>query len=391
MAFEFIKQQLDQRRQAGLFRTRRVLSACDGAMIEVDGQHYLNFSSNDYLGQRQNIKILQSWVEGLSLFGAGSGASPLVTGHTQAHQDLEDYLAENLQREKVLLFNSGFAANQAICQALAHESMTILSDKLMHASFIEGAMHSKAKFKRFKHNDIEHAKALLAEREGDTLLATEGIFSMDGDAGELISLASLASDSDAWLLVDDAHGFGVTGQYGLGSIEALGLSQQQVPILMATFGKAVGTGGAFVAGSADLIDYLINFAKHYIYSTAMPPAMARATLTSLQTLRDGQQQAKLQTHIKDFKRLCLQANISLLSSDSAIQPILIGDPQHCLSISEQLKNLGIWVTAIRFPTVPKGQDRLRITLSTDHTPQDIAALVDALQIVLTTSSMQGEN
>ncbi|MFT6988122.1 MAG: 8-amino-7-oxononanoate synthase [Paraglaciecola sp.] len=396
MAFDFIASALDKRRSEGLFRTRHTVDSATGPLIEIDGQHYINFSSNDYLAMRRSSVVAQAWVDGISEYGGGSGASPLVTGYTNAHQALEEYLASELKRDKVLLFNSGFAANQAICQALfsqvafsqnhSKNKDTIIADKLMHASFIEGAQATKAKLTRFKHNDIEHLQTLLnsadVQQAQNILVATEGVFSMDGDQAPLHKILAVSKQADAWLMVDDAHGFGMLGEHGRGVIETHNLSQQQVPILMATFGKAVGTAGAFVAGSHDFIDYLINFARHYIYSTAMPAAQAYATLISLQAKQSVERRVILAERIEQFKSLASKAGLPLMPSNTAIQPLLIGDAQQALVASEKLKALGLWVTAIRYPTVPKHTDRLRITITAGHETRDIQALVDALQIVL---------
>jgi 8-amino-7-oxononanoate synthase len=302
----------------------------------------------------------------------------------------------------VLLFNSGFAANEAVCQALFSQTASsqsrinsqdhaknqdvIIADKLMHASFIEGAQASNAKLIRFKHNNTEHLQTLLnttdAQKETNTLVATEGVFSMDGDQAPLHKIVTMSKQAGAWLMVDDAHGFGALGKHGRGVIETHSLTQQQVPILMATFGKAIGTAGALVAGSQDFIDYLINFAKHYIYSTAMPAAQAYATLISLQAKQCSERRSILAQRIEQFKLLANKAGLTLMPSDTAIQPLMIGDAEKALAASEQLKSLGLWVTAIRYPTVPKHTDRLRITLTAGHEIRDIEALVDGLQIVL---------
>lgn len=378
MAFDFIQSELLQRRQNALLRRRYCVNSSIGALIEIDGQHYLNFSSNDYLGMRQSEVVMQAWLNGICHYGAGSGASSLVTGYSKAHQQLEEYLCDGLQRDGVLLFNSGFAANQAICQALLNKHTNVLADKLIHASFIDGALASDATLKRFKHNNLEHLQTLLKNIQGDTLIATEGVFSMDGDIGDVDGIQSLAQQSQAWLMLDDAHGFGVLGDTGMGSTELHQLSQAQLPIVMGTFGKAIGTAGAFIAASHDVIEYLLNFARHYIYSTAMPPAQAMATLASLQEIRSPQQRQKLAVNIALFKSYCKQLGILLLPSDSAIQPVIVGDPSRAIQASEKLKSLGLWVAAIRSPTVPKGTDRLRVTLSASHTEQDIEALVDGL-------------
>ena len=391
MAFDFIAAALNKRRSEGLLRSRNRVDSAAGPLIEIGGQHYINFSSNDYLAMRRSSVVMQAWVDGISEYGGGSGASPLVTGYTNSHQALEEYLATELKRDRVLLFNSGFAANQAICQALfgqkhGEKQDIIIADKLMHASFIEGAQGALAKLSRFKHNDLKHLQTLLNsadKHQGQNILvATEGVFSMDGDQAPLPEMVAMSKQSDAWLMVDDAHGFGTLGEHGRGVIEAHQLSQKQVPILMATFGKAIGTAGAFVAGSHDFIDFLINFAKHYIYSTAMPAAQAYATLMSLQAKQSAERRSMLAQRIEQFKLLANKAGLALMPSNTAIQPLLIGDAQKALEVSEKLKALGLWVTGIRYPTVPKHTDRLRITITAAHEPRDIQALVDALQIVL---------
>lgn len=382
MAFEFIDTALKQRRNDGLLRQRNNVESAIGALIEVDGKPFLNFSSNDYLGMRQSTEVLQAWVDGICQYGGGSGASALVTGYSKTHKQLEDYLAESLQREAVILFNSGFAANQAICQALLSANHQVIADKLIHASFIDGARSSKAKLRRFRHNDVSHLAQLLAGTNEETLVATEGVFSMDGDQAPIKEILENINPQSTWLMLDDAHGFGVLGATGLGTIEACSLNQQQIPILMGTFGKAIGTAGAFIAGSENLINYLVNFARHYIYSTAMPPAQANATLASLMSIKSNGKRDKLHSNITLFKKLAAETGISLMPSESAIQPIIIGDPVKASSISNQLKSLGIWVNAIRSPTVPKHTDRLRITLTASHSEKDIHALVDALQLCI---------
>jgi 8-amino-7-oxononanoate synthase len=399
MAFDFIPGALEKRRSEGLLRKRQRIDSASGPMIEIAGQHYINFSSNDYLAMRRSTVVMQAWADGISEYGGGSGASPLVTGHTNAHQALEDYLAAELNRDKVILFNSGFAANQAVCQALfgkrhGEYQDRIIADKLMHASFIEGAQASQAKLMRFKHNSIEHLQTLLTTSESqspNTLIATEGVFSMDGDQAPLNQMVNISQQADAWLMVDDAHGFGTLGESGNGVIETHHLTQQQVPIVMATFGKAVGTAGAFVAGSHEFIDYLINFARHYIYSTAMPAAQAYATLMSLQAKQASERRDMLNQRIEQFKTLAKQAGLSLMPSETAIQPLLIGSAEKSLAASEKLKALGLWVTAIRYPTVPKHTDRLRITITAGHDSRDIQALVDALQLVLLDKKVQGSD
>ncbi|MDO6579511.1 aminotransferase class I/II-fold pyridoxal phosphate-dependent enzyme [Alteromonas stellipolaris] len=413
MAFDWLEARLAERAQQGYLRKRVCQQYEKDNIICIDGEHYLNFASNDYLGMRHHEGVLQSWVEGLAQFGGGSGASPLVTGHTQAHLALEAYIADGLNREAALLFNSGFAANQALCMALfsgannqsasnqppsaaasIKHSGEIFADRLMHASFLEGAMATKAKLRRFRHNDLAHLSNLLEKVDtssnSDKLVVTEGVFSMDGDSAPLRDMAGIAKQHNAWLMVDDAHGMGVLGENGLGSIEAQALSQSDAPIVMGTFGKAVGTAGAFIAGSQALIDYLVNFAKHYVYSTAMPPAQAVATLYSLTHIAaDSSRTGALNYNVAYFReRFSAQigddrnGDLQLANSNSAIQPIIVGSPKRALALSDALKARGIWIPAIRYPTVPKGEDRLRITLSATHTQQDIDVLVDAIALAM---------
>ena len=385
MAFEFIAGDLEARDHQHLLRKPVVVKESHDGMIEVDGKPYINFSSNDYLGLKQDPTVLQAWLEGLAIYGGGSGASPLVTGHTVAHQRLCEDLAQHVNRDAVMLFSSGFAANQAICQALFKQPGQLVADKLSHASLIEGGLSTPAQFKRFAHNDLAHLQSLLTPAKaedtanGNRLIATEGVFSMDGDTAPVKEIAKLAASNNAWLMVDDAHGFGVFGDQGQG-VAASQTDQAQCQVLMATLGKACGTGGAFVAGSRDLIDYLTNFAKHYIYSTAMPPAQAHASSAAVEMIKIGESREKLHENIQYFREAMTDKGFKLLVSDSAIQPIILGDPKVTLDYSQQLKLLGMWVSAIRSPTVPKGTDRLRITLSSLHQREDIDALLDALQI-----------
>lgn len=381
MAFDWLSSTLQSREEKGYLRQRVTQSYEKDNIICIDGAHFLNFASNDYLGMRHHEGVLQAWTEGLAQYGGGSGASPLVTGHTQAHHALEAYLASHLKREAVLLFNCGFAANQAICQALFHQGGEILADKLMHASFLEGAQASGAALRRFRHNDTGHLQRLLDNSESaDTLIATEGVFSMDGDVAPVAQLAQCASDAEAWLMIDDAHGFGVLGEQGFGTVEQHGLSQTQAPIVMGTFGKAIGTAGAFVAGSQALIDYLVNFARHYIYSTAMPSAQAVATLYSLTYLTTSSLRDTLRENIAYFRAQADAAGLDVMPSSGPIQPVLAGNPDTAVKLGSALRMRGIWAVPMRYPTVPRGTDRIRLTLNAAHTQRDIDALIDALSL-----------
>lgn len=418
MPFDFIKAALEQRAADSLLRTRVEVANSSQAIIEVDGNHYINFSSNDYLGLSQHQDVLQSFAEGLSLYGASSSASSVVTGYSREHRLLEEDICEHTQFDNALLFSSGFAANQAVCQALFQttninidSARYVIADKLMHASFIDSAMQlnngqQNPIFSRFRHNDMQHLQSKLVQG-ADNLVVTEGIFSMDGDRGDIQGIKATLDDAklSAWLMVDDAHAIGCVGDNGmgstaipiasakadasLGSLQAKAHRQRKVDVLMGTFGKAIGTQGSFVAGSNDFIEYLVNFSKHYVYSTAIPAAQARATRTSLQIMRKGIEREMLHQNISKFKELAIAAGLPILPVDGPIQPIIIGDPTKALAISQHLKSLGIWVNAIRSPTVPKHSDRLRITLSALHQTQDIQALVDALSLSM--ASMQSES
>jgi 8-amino-7-oxononanoate synthase len=387
MGFGF-KQSLAKRKERGLLRRRKVVNASADGIFDIEGRQCINFASNDYLGLSQHPDVLQSYVEGLSLYGAGSTASSVVCGYMRPHQELEDVLGELLNKEAVMLCSSGFAANQAICQAmfseLSESNNSIVCDKLMHASFIEGALNSNAKLMRYKHNDIAHFQQKLASCAGNTLVATEGVFSMDGDLAELkpmLDLLALRGGDNSQLLIDDAHGFGVIGEAGAGLSGLADINGADIDIVMATFGKAIGTGGAFIAGSTCFIEFLVNFAKHFVYSTAPPPAQAYATIKSIKIMQQGQLREKLGQNIALFKHLCHQNGLADTHSDTAIQPIAVGNPDKCVNASDALLDLGIYAPAIRTPTVAAGSDRLRVTLSATHQNKDIESLVDALCIV----------
>ena len=398
MAFEFMQQALAERERSALLRKRVLIDSNHQSVIEVAGEHYISFSSNDYLGLSQHPDVLQSFAEGLSLYGASSSASSVVTGYSIEHKRLEDDICTHTNMQSALLFSSGFAANQAICKTLfgttkkRSQACHILADKFMHASFIDGAMgvSANAQFSRFKHNDTRHLVQLLDKvpSNEDTLVVSEGIFSMDGDACDLTGIQQKVKErsNNVWVMLDDAHAMGVLGAQGMGTCDASDADAQKVDVLMGTFGKAVGTQGAFVASNSTLVEYLVNFSKEYIYSTAMPAAQARATLTSFQIMRKGMEREKLLNNIALFQMLATEAQLPLMDANGPIQGLIIGSPEKALALSEKLKSLGIWVIAIRTPTVPKHTDRLRITINAMHQERDIRALVDAL--VLAMSSME---
>lgn len=361
----------------GAYRTRRVSRQGGGRFVEVDGRRYLNFAANDYLGLSRDPAVIDAWQRGAERYGVGSTASGHVTGHTAAHQALEEELAAWLGFPRALLFVSGYAANQAVIGALTQRGDRILADKLSHASLLEAAMHSPAELRRFRHNDPDALASLLdAPSQGQTLVVTEGIFSMDGDAAPLAALHQLSRRKAGWLMVDDAHGIGVCGEEGRGSCWRQGVRPE---ILVVTFGKAFGVSGAAVLCDAPLAEYLLQFARHLIYSTAMPPAQAVALSAALRRIRRGDDlRARLHAHIDFFRHSAAELPYSLGASATAIQPLLIGDNQASLALADALRRRGVWATAIRPPTVPPGSARLRITLSAAHEEQDIRLLLEAL-------------
>jgi len=390
-----IHQQLEAQKEKALWRSRLELTSKQSEHIEIASadQPLLNFCSNDYLGLAADSS--DSLAKAAQQWGSGSGASHLVCGHSQAHHQLEQDLAAATGYERAILFSNGYMANMAIQQALLQKGDWVLHDKLNHASLIDGALLASspyrsagaAKFSRYLHCDVEALNSKLEKTDGaNTLVMTDAVFSMDGDIAPLPELAQACQHHDALLMIDDAHGFGVLGakgqEQGQGSIQHFGLTPNDVPIYMATLGKALGGYGAFVAGSDEMIEYLIQFARPYIYTTALPPALAETMTQHLAESLTGTRQKRLHHNIAHFKQLAQQAQLNLLASDTAIQPIIIGDDAKAMSISLALKAKGILVAAIRPPTVPAGTARLRVTITANHTSQDIQQLVDTLSDVV---------
>lgn len=372
-----MRQALAEREASQLLRRSVTIEQYSGRLLRVAGNSYLNFSGNDYLGLATEPEVIQAYAEGAAAFGAGSSGSPLVTGQHQVHQQLSDTLCDWLGFEHVLLFSSGFAANQTMLQTLAQKGDTLLLDKLSHASLIDGALHSDAQLKRFAHNSLPALQAALNDAS-QPLVVTEGVFSMDGDSPDLTAMLSLCRQYQAPLLLDDAHGLGVCGPQGKGTAVAQGIVSSDLFCTMANFGKALGVGGAFVGGSKTVIDYLTQFGRHYIYSTALSPALCAAVIKSIALCRSQSwRRDKLHSNIAHFRALA--ADLPLLASQSAIQGLVLGDSARALNMSAQLKQAGIWLSAIRPPTVPKGSARLRITLSAQHTEQDLQLLVQQLR------------
>ncbi len=381
---QYLRQELEEITAAGLSRHRRVLESPCGRIATVDGQKMLNFASNDYLGLANNPEIAAALAEGAQHWGAGSGASHLVSGHLAPHEALENELAAFTGFARALTFSTGYLANLAVTPTLAGRGDAVFADKLNHASLIDAMQLAKANgadVQRYPHKDMAALEAQLsASTARRKLIVSDTVFSMDGDLAPLPALLALAERFDAWLILDDAHGFGVLGAQGRGCLAHFNLPAAPRILLMGTLGKAAGVGGAFVAGSELAIEYLLNKSRSYIFTTAAPPAIACALQKSLEITRDG-----------DALRRQLFANIARLrdglhglpwtqlASPTAIQPLIVGDNRAAVDLAKALWNRGLWVPAIRPPTVPKGTARLRISLSAAHTSADIDQLISALK------------
>ena len=375
---------LTERRATKLYRSRRVLESPQTPNVVVDGKIYVAFCSNDYLGLANHPQVISAFQQAANKFGVGSGASHLVAGHSSEHHALEEELAAFTGRDRALLFSTGYMANMGAITALVGQGDAIFEDRLNHASLLDGGLLSGARFQRFLHNDLTNLQTRLDKTEANRkLIVVDGVFSMDGDCAPISELAALAQKNNAWLMVDDAHGFGCLGKNGGGSAEYFGLTQNELPILMGTLGKAFGTFGAFIAGSETLIETLIQFSRSYIYTTAMPPAVAAATRVSLQLLQtENWRREHLQTLIAHFRAGAQQLGLQLMDSFSPIQPIIIGDESRTLAIAEKLAERGILIIAIRPPTVAPGTSRLRITFSAEHTLAQGDQLLNALGDIL---------
>ena len=363
-----------------LRRNRIEHSVRDGVFAHIGGQRLLNFSSNDYLGFAQHPKIIAALQKGAQQYGVGSAGSALVSGYFSAHRELEQQAAELFGYEACLYVGSGYLANIGILQTLLDEKSLCLQDKLNHACLLDGARFSGCMLKRFAHQDIDHAERVCAEHSSEVIfIVSDGVFSMDGDAADLNALASLAKKYSATLMIDDAHGVGVLGETGLGSLQASKLNAADLPILVIPAGKALGGQGALILASKDIIQYLVESARAYVFSTAPAPAMAVALSEALHCLtNEPEHHNGLLKNIHHFKTLAKQAQLPVLPSQSAIQPFLIGSNKRTLHIAETLRQQGFWLSAIRPPSVPQGKARLRITLTALHEAEHIERLVEVL-------------
>lgn len=350
--------------------------------MRVDGRELLAFCSNDYLGLANHPDIVTALQIGAARWGVGSGAAHLVNGHFEPHDALEFALAEWLRVDRCLLFSTGYMANLAVVGGLVGRGDTVVADKLNHASLVDAAQLSGATLRRYRHGDIDDARRQLMRATGTRMILTDGVFSMDGDVARLADLMALAEEFDAWLVVDDAHGFGVWGEQGRGSLAELGVIDAGVPeylVQVGTLGKAFGTAGAFVAGASQPVEVLLQRARSYLFTTAQPPALAVATLASLSIVKSGNDlRANWRARVAALKR-DLPPGIELMPSDTPIQPILIGDSAEAVKWSARLAESGLWVPAVRPPTVPKGAARLRVTISAAHSTSHVAQLIEALK------------
>ncbi|TLY51032.1 MAG: 8-amino-7-oxononanoate synthase [Gammaproteobacteria bacterium] len=380
-ALEAALSRLAQRQLARARTTVEAFAAAGSRVVTLaGGRELVDFSSNDYLGLAHHPGPAAAMSACAARTGAGSGASHLVTGHGVEHQRLEEELAAFTGRERALLFSTGYMANLAVMSALAGRGERVLLDRLSHASLIDGALLSGARLRRYRHADGQSAARLFgADAARTALIATDGVFSMDGDLAPLPELARAARAHQAWLVVDDAHGLGVVGASGRGTLEHFGLGAEQVPVLIGTLGKAFGSFGAFVAGGADLIEYLIQTARAYIYTTALPQPVAAATRRALELAQaESWRRERVLSLTARFRTQAREAQVPLTDSGTPIQPVLLGSPAAALAAQRQLQEAGLWVVAIRPPTVPQGSARLRVTLSAAHTEAQVDELVAQL-------------
>jgi 8-amino-7-oxononanoate synthase len=400
---ERLRAQCEARRAAQLLRVRREVQTAQNTLLRVEGRELLNFCSNDYLGLANDPRVKEACIAGVANYGVGSGASHLVCGHSAPHEALETALAQFTGRSRALVYSSGFMANVGVLTTLLGPEDAVFEDRLNHASLLDGGLFSGARFKRYAHLDVQILERLLENDSGsgERMVVSDGVFSMDGDVAPLAQLMAVCERQRALLMIDDAHGFGCLGSDGGGlaqqvqqEMQAQGVSvdEERLPILVGTLGKAFGTAGAFVAGSAELIETLIQFSRPYIYTTALPPAVASATLRSLDILRhEGWRRERLRALVRRFRRECLQLGFRLTASATPIQGLLLGSAQAALDASRQLEAQGLLVTAIRPPTVPQGSARLRLTFCATHTDAQLDRLLDALAVLRRTLPEPGHD
>ena len=379
---------LAERQLSGRYRRLRTRSGEQGVSVIIDGKEMLSFCSNDYLGLAAHPTITKAFINAAETEGVGSGAAHLLSGHSYYHQQLEEALADFMGQQSVLLFSSGYQANLGVIDGLMSRGDVVIQDKLNHASLLDGGRLSAAKSWRYHHADMGSLQRRLRQTEDSDcrLVVTDGVFSMDGDLAPLEPLIQLTQKHQAALMVDDAHAIGVLGKHGRGSVEHWQVKAEHMPIVMGTLGKAFGTAGAFVAADKDVIETLIQQSRTFVYTTAQPAAVAAASLASLVLVRtENWRREKLQTLIEQFRKGAAELGIATMNSLTPIQPIMIGDDKKAIVIGQELESRGFLLGVIRTPTVPLGSARLRVTLSTNHTEQNIKQLLEALEDVICTS------
>ncbi len=383
-----LKQRLSEIEGQHLYRRRKVLDGPQGVVVSMQGKRLLNFCSNDYLGLANHPEVVRALQKGAAEFGAGSGAAHLVCGHSKAHHALEEELADFLGCDRVLLFSTGYMANLGVISALLGRGDCVFEDRLNHASLLDGGLLSGARFRRFPHVDMQALDSMLRTANGkNKLIVSDGVFSMDGELAPLPKMAEVADKSGAWLMVDDAHGIGVIGDRGRGAFDHYKMNVGQADVLVGTLGKGFGTFGAFVAGSEELVEFLIQKARSYIYTTAIPSSVVGATRVSLQlVIKEPWRRQKLVGLISHFRAGAERLGLKMVRSFTPIQPILIGDSRAALEMSEELQKQGVLVSAIRPPTVPEGSARLRVTFSAAHEIEHVDCLLDALDYTLVSQS-----
>ncbi|WP_188009125.1 8-amino-7-oxononanoate synthase [Grimontia hollisae] len=374
-----LSQRLEARRQQHLHRQVSAFRLQPGTLTDSADRQFVNFSGNDYLGLAQEPELIHACQDGLSKYGAGSTASPLVSGYSYPHLSLESCLCEWLGFDRALLFNSGFSANQAVIFALLEKGDLLLQDKLNHASLIEAGMLSPATMKRFPHNDVDRLSQLLKRSDSASLTVTEGVFSMDGDLSPLAEMKRCCEENQSWLMVDDAHGCGILGKEGRGSADHAGIKPD---ILVVTFGKAFGMMGAAVLCSESVHDYLTQFARHYVYSTAMPPAQAHALEKAVFLIQTQSWRREKLAVLSDIFHRGLAGFSAVLPTITPIKPVVLGSVERMQSLAVSLKDAGHWIGAIRPPTVPVNTARLRITLSVSHEETQVRSLASTLRSLL---------
>jgi len=378
---EEIENSFSQRKQQNRWRTRKRVQSAMGRSLNIDGQSMLNFCSNDYLALANHPTLKAASIEAIETYGTGSGASHLVCGHQDLHHQLELDLAEMLGCEQAIVFSTGYMANLAVPQTFLGRNDLLLEDKLNHASLLDAGSIRAVKMKRYPHLDVDAVEKLLTDSDANRkMVLTDGTFSMDGDVAPVKQLAQLCGDHNAMLVVDDAHGFGVLGEHGGGLLQAEGISVGKNVLMVGTLGKSAGSFGAFIAGDSPYIQSLVQFARTYIYTTSLPPAVAAASIAAIKiTQSEPSRRERLKSSIERFRKEATEAGLPLMPSHTAIQPIVLGSEEKALAADALLRENGILAIAIRPPTVPAGSARIRLTFRADHTDDDMDRLLAVLK------------